>query len=475
MNRWELLALFFACVLCIGTGIVFGFFPSWFGLGITAAIFLCFWITRNAESLLLFWLGTSPLFREYFNISGGGIPNITLDRVILLILAVWFIFVSAKDLVNRKKIFDFKKSVYIIILLFLYLVFEFLAYWEGVWRLSTLLQYYLDRVLLPVVTFLIARRFVRIKGENYAWKIIAILIWVGIISIVLEFLRRYAGIEPWLYPNGRGFIWDDVGGSRAVGEFYNPFIFGCMIIYSILGIYYWDLTKFLEKWKGLILFFMVWAILLTYTRSVWISFITISTIITFSGPKRISIKRYSIILLIILGVSGIILYFPIVQSEIKNRLLNINNIVFRQEYAIESIKMFMAKPIFGWGAGVFDSLHYVKTLDYSSNSYYLAGNPAHNSILLMLVDRGLVVFLPYIALIAYILIRSKSTYKNGVHNIKKLSFIIWACIIAYLITANTIQVEYFPYFICVFWLFLGVLSGLESNHSRSSIKRDYIA
>lgn len=449
-------------ILSFFIGVLSTAIPHWFFIAIFALIFLTLCLIKNPENLFLILLGFSPLLREYVNYSGNGIPNITFDRVILLALGTWLLFDSIKAHISGKINPGINNSAILYVVIILYLFFELVGYLRGVWPITTAGQYYLDRALLPMVTFILARKFTMTKGKIFVWRVFSIIVWIGIYSLTLEILRRYVGIENLLYPNGRTYLWADVPGTRAVGEFYNPAIFGCMIIMSLAALYYDFFPRQFNKEKWLIIFLFIWMIVLTFTRAVWLSFIIITVMILFFGPMKIK-NRFLFLITSLLVFSIVLGFVQIRQTEIGKRLFQPENIQFREDYALKSVEMIYQKPIMGWGAGKFDNKYYTKVFDYYTGSYRTIGNPAHNSFLLMIVDRGLVTFIPYIALIMIIIIKSVPIYKNGDLEIKKAIYFLWTGIINLVIAANFIQLEYFPYIIFMFWLLLGILSGLQTK------------
>lgn len=445
--------------LVIGLLVARGPIPIVFWGAVILFPILVYWAFRSDESIFIFWLIASPLLREYINYGGGGLPNITIDRILLIFLIFWFIGKNLQNVLAKKSLG--KNNPIIILIAGIYLISEFSGYWRGPDSKSTLLQYYLDRIFLPVMVFYFTNRFTREKGEKFVNHFFKSLLVVCIYSVFIEVLRRYAGLENLIYPNERTFIWADVIGTRAVGNFYNPAIFGGIIILGMAVLYYRDYLsgKNWIKW-GVIMAFL-WAIIFSYTRAVWLSLVVFSI---FSLVIKSSDKLFRVLTLTTIIVGLLVFSLGYLESEqnFQERLMDQTNIIIRQDLIKDSIDLFVQKPLFGWGAGYFDKLHFISVWDSFMGQTRTVGAPSHNSFLLMLADRGLISFLSYILLVIYLVVRSIHLFLKRPLSIKYLG-ICWVMILNYLVIGNSIQVDYFPYFICIFWGVLGILDGLSTK------------
>ncbi len=465
-RRWILIAVL-AVASAVGTGLLVSAFPVpllWLATVLLVPFVL--WLAKRPDTLFLFWLVASPLFREYFNFSGGGLPNITLDRILLLSLTGWMILEGAGMILEgagQRRTGNGKQrqpDVFLFVLLGLYLGTELIGYVRSVWPIATSVQYYLDRAVLPIFAFWLTRRFVISHGIAFVHSVSHGLIGVGVYSVVLEVLRRYAGIEMWLYPNGRTYIWDDVIGSRAVGEFYNPMIFGGIVVLSFSILLYTRGSNLNSKIRWIIGVACRWAIVMTFTRAVWLSFAAVLLLLIFLNRGRLP-RIVSIVFGVFVLLTALVWIAPDTWNSITDRLTEQSNVTGRQNLALLSVQMFLAKPLFGWGAGTFDATHSGSEMDIASHTLRLTGSVSHNSFLLMLADRGLVVFLPYMAAILYLVYRSIRLYRNDDKVVRRVAMsIVWAGSIIYFVMANLIQVEFFPYFMAMFWVLLGVADGL---------------
>lgn len=418
--------------------------------------FLYLWI-RKPDTLFLVWFITSPLLHEHFNISGGGIPNITLDRIVLIALGLRLVLEWGNDAIEKTSAPVRNRALFLAV--GIYVAAELVGSIRGVLPLKASLQYFLDRVLLPVSAFALARQFSMQQGISFSNRLMRTLVWIGCYSIILELLRRYAGIETWLYPNGRTFVWGDVPGSRAVGELYNPMIFGAVVLLCFSVIVYGPGMGWEKRVSWPLGIACLWAIVITFTRSVWLSFAGVLGLMIIVGRERL--KRTMLITTSSAMALALIMWsVPTVQTFLEGRLSDTANVVFRQEYALRALEMFAAQPIVGWGNGAFDAMNRTRVWDTYTNTYYFRGDVGHNSFLLMLADRGLITFVPYGILIGYLVLRSIALYRAGDAILQSVVFVIWSELIVYLVTANTIQIEFFPYFISVFWTLLGIADGL---------------
>ena len=449
-KRWILII---TMALAASIGLLIYAFPTPLWPAVALLLPIGLWLAKRPDTLFIFWLVASPLFNLF---SGLGIPNLTLDLILLISLTGRMLFENfprIRTSVDKR----IPPNMFLFALLALYLIAESIGYVRGVWPIILSIKFFLDRALLLILAFWLTRRFIAFRGIAYAYSISYGLICVGVYSIVIEVLRRYLGIENLLYPKGRDYIWNDVPGSRAVGELYNPMIFGGIIVLVfLLAIFYPHRSSLLYRIRWIIGIACIWAIVMTYTRAVWLSFITNLLLMVFLYRRRL--LR---IMLITIGVIVLIISFaslvPNFWNQINERFSEHTAIVARKDLAIMNISMFLEKPLLGWGAGASDDKSY--RIDMSNNSLH-RGNPSHNSFLMMLADRGLATFIPYIAAILYLLYRNLRFYRNANENVRNIIIMVWVESIIYFIMANTIQVDFFTYFMALFWVLLGVADGL---------------
>jgi len=414
-------------------------------------------LLKSPETIFLFWLLMSPLVQTHLNIAGHGLPNITLDRVVLLSLAA--VGLAAAVSSKRASSLTDHRRVLLFLLLGAYVAAEFLGYWRGVWRLNTSLQFYLDSVLLPGIAFVSALTFTLRDGLRFVNRLLGVVVWVGVLSVGLEVLRRYAGIERFLYPGGRPFIWDDVEGTRAAGELGNPAIFGAVITLSLAVVLVrgWPRSSVLLQW--IIIAACTWGAFLSYTRSVWLSFVLVILLFVALGGHSLGRLALASVALLLLGTSTLLTASASLSAFIV-RLSNSSTIQLRDTLLSESWNQFTLNPLAGAGAGWFDSVHYRFQTNSYTGSIVPVGFPAHNSIVLMLADRGLVAFVPYVCILGYVLLASVRLYRHALKATQRAVYVYWSAAAIYLVTAYTIEVDFFPYFIAVFWTLMGMVIGL---------------
>ena len=215
----------------------------------------------------------------------------------------------------------------------------------------------------------------------------------------------------------------------------------------------------------------LWAIMITFTRGVWLCFAGVLALFLLLTRKRLS--RIGLVLMAVITIAiGLLWLRPDVISQINNRLLEIQNVAFRQEYALESIDFFVASPLTGSGAGQFDAAHRFQVTDVSSGSSYLVGDVSHNSLLLMLSDRGLLAVVPFTLLTFYLFKRSIRFYTSANQVKRRVIAVSWSGALIYLVTANTIEIEFFSYLMCVVWALLGTVDGLVDRQQALPANRD---
>jgi O-antigen ligase len=417
------------------------------------AIPFALWLAASPETLFLAWLFVSPLIANYFSVHP--IAGFTPDRLVLTVLGVRIAAGAAMSIERHGQ--EGRGRVLLSVLLVAYILAELLGSLHGPGGLSNQLAAYADRAFLPAVALVIGLTFALHHGPAYVDRLLQVLCGVGLVAVLVEVLRPYGGIDHFIYPYGRAFVWNDVGGQRAAGEFYNPAIFGAIVALSMALLLFMD-WETAHPWRRWALYACcTWAAAVSYTRSVWLCYAAVIALFFVFGRRKLD--RVAIFVALVLAGAGIVLVVPPdVLSTFANRLSEVGDVQSRAQLNSELWQQFSATPLLGAGAGWFDSVHQIRLFDIGSGRMTLP--PAHNSLLLMLADRGLLAFVPWAFILMYSFAASVQLYRTGTLAMRRVMCAFWSMAAIYLVSANTIEVEFFSYFIDLWWILMGVTIGL---------------
>ena len=254
---------------------------------------------------------------------------------------------------------------------------ELYGYLRGVWKTTISLQDFLDRAFLPVLVLVLAAIFTRRQGPAFVNRMLRIIVGIAMVALVVEILRRYAGFEQLLYPQGRINDWNDVvGGGRSVGEFENPAIFGAMVALALAPVLIgsWRPSNPIVRWC--IILSGITGVATSFTRSAWLGFALAIVLIFALSPHKFPRLMWGVGA----GVAMLCLIAFVLpadyQASFIDRLSNSDNIATRANLNTLQLQQFFAHPFTGAGAGEFDSVNEIFARDYSGNLYMVAP-PSH--------------------------------------------------------------------------------------------------
>lgn len=187
--------------------------------------------------------------------------------------------------------------------------------------------------------------------------------------------------------------------GRIVSTFVNPNPFGTYLL--ILFLFYWGYTLRKKHWTlNLISIIYITALFLTGSRGAYLALI-VSLPFLFLGIEKVQIKKslFKTALVIVsgLGITRLLMFIaPVVQKNlgldlsIVDNLLRVSSLVGsssigRFEFWKAAGRIFMEKPITGFGLGTFFQSYFI---GYGGNQWY--SRFAHNHYLQILAELGIV-------------------------------------------------------------------------------------
>jgi len=206
--------------------------------------------------------------------------------------------------------------------------------------------------------------------------------------------------------------------NRIFGTFSHPNLFAFYLLIPLSLCFIVFLVSNKKKVQialyGLLSVFLVLALILTYTRGAWISFIIITLIL---GAIRFRLFLVVIVLSIILSYFGI--------GEVKNRTQEIVNnneyssVQWRINLWKDSVRYIAEKPLIGHGAGTAKDLIFMKRGNRFGSTH------PHNDYLKIGLEMGVLGVLSYLFLLGNILLKLLTIYKKETRlNLKILVLVV---------------------------------------------------
>ncbi len=316
---------------------------------------------------------------------------------------------------------------------------------------------------LPLILFsMLAGAFLSYKDAREFTKIMMILgTYMAGISI-LERIGWYSILIPNWIADSTLNVTIGIGrsGGLLLQSEWNGFALG-LIFCIILGRFYIDKTssKLMIFIAGTLSLF---AIYFTYTRAAWLAVaFAISLMATKFSPtlKGKYIRGFVIIIagIFLLGLIGI---FPVKMAQ--ERLGDESTISYRIKLWTAGLRMVAQKPVFGHGFGQFKEkvllFHETEAENVPSR---LMGNPvAHNTLIDIVVELGLLGLILYLVIFSMIYLRARKSYAATWG--KDSTNWVTAFMLVYLINSQFV-VAHEPTNNIIYYSMMGILIGLRSD------------
>jgi O-antigen ligase len=342
---------------------------------------------------IIFIIATSVFPPEYLSFRFPGV-TLTLDRIWLGAIAVQF----AVDWLNGRIKFRSLKGTDLIVMSFMIWLFirtVTTPIGQEIKGQPSTMMHLINGYLCPLFLYILIRH-TELKVETL-WPALGLLILFGVYlsaTAIFEVTKQWSLVFP-------QFIADPTLGihfGRARGPMLQSVRLGMCLNFVLAALWIFPLwLNYRKKWAWILVLsltpLLLLAILLTYTRSIWMgtgAIVIILMLTLLEGKSRM------------LAVGGLT-----VATAMAGLIIGPNLVAFKREYteaetlestrmrgafAYVSYKMFLDKPITGFGFNQFQ-VHNRPYLDDRTTNIRLEsirGYVHHNSYLSLLVDLGMI-------------------------------------------------------------------------------------
>ena len=349
-------------------------------------------------SITLFLVATCVFPAEFFAIDLGGLTW-TMDRLCLMCIAVqmairWW---------RRELVFDRVLSIDVALVLFtLWLIARTITQPLGasVPGQPPTLMHLVNGYLIPFFLYATLRT-ASLDPKLLKWPLI-LLIGLGCylgVTAVFEAAKLWGLVFP-------RFISDPTLGihfGRARGPMLQSVRLGiallaCLVPLLVATIWLNPNKRFHWAMAGLLAPIMTVALLVTYTRSVWMGFGLVSVTLVGLGMQGLP-RRAAIVAMLFAGLAiGIVKGPDLVAFKREYSAAETRESTYmRAAFAYVSIQMFKDRPVTGFGFNQFQvhNLPYLSDRSTDIRVESIRGYVHHNSFLSLLVDLGLIGFALY--------------------------------------------------------------------------------
>jgi len=315
------------------------------------------------------------------------------------------------------------------------------------------------RYLIYFMLFTMVGQFVE-KPEDFKYILKALILIGVILSIVgiLEYVFDYHVWDP--------RIWEDKG-RRAAATYFDPNIFARFLNIVICTSLILRLKKiYIIKPQYLDIALLLSSIALFFTVSrqgIFILFATIF-IISFFLEK----KQRNAIWIGMAAISIVVIPVFIYLMSLRDQGLAFYDIGTRAGLILGGVLMFISSPIYGVGAGGFQTIMIDRYLDYLPWGIHSA-TLSHTGIVTVLAELGIIGLTLLLLLFYFMYKQFKRNYSITDNNLKAYALIVLSGLIIVIIGA---QAEGRFFSEPLLWLFLGLGMAIEKiNKKRNEEKK----
>ena len=396
---------------------------------------------KLTENFFLFWLLSFPIISHIFNFSLGPYPDITFNRVtiLLLFLIIFFRNVYEKKLEISGKLF---------FLLSAFLIAAFYSCTRS-FTPNQAFQTLLDGYAIPIIVFYIGTYFFNRKKIDIArmsWFFLLLGSYVASLGII-EFITHYD-----FFPRSIGLreteFYVRSNGPFSTSETYALFLSLCFFI----ALYIKNLKK--NSWNSIekiALALILLGILCSMLRTIYLSFfIAFSFPIIYYQRKRVK-YIFSLILIFVI----IFALFPLITSSpiYEERIINYPSIATR--FSAYYTALAIIKDHIIQGIGLLNFSVYSKMYKYNIlyKGYSRPDSP-HNVFLAILLEMGLLGMIPFCGILLWMIKYFRKAIHLNIHGDMKLISILIVFLLPFLsLNLSTSYPNNFLFFFILAYLY----------------------
>jgi len=405
----------------------------------------------NVRYLFYIWIATLPF--SQWSIYDLGSMNLYTDRVMLLFLLLMALFYF-----SIRKILFAKISVVELLMLAFTLVCI----------ISAIKSNSLDRegfgfilaaYIYPFIGYYLARSTMQNEKDVRDFSVV-----ITYLCLYLAYIGICEQLNPDLvfprYIVNPTYIISNVG--RSVGPSLEPVGYGLGLLFCLLiSIHYFFKTISLLNPTKILAFIVIIitpiAIFFTYTRAVWIGLILSLFVLFLFYPRGKKIFGSLLAILIVVFVLIQTILVSKTEGSAKD-VVERDTIYVRLSMAKTGMKMFLDKPILGVGYSQAskDFPRYFKTLGTSWVPD--RGFLIHNTFVNILVELGVVGFVPFVLILTYLIRDAIVLYRKSLEN-RDIAIIFLAACAAFIFAAMANNM-YYKFAHVLLFSMAGMVKGL---------------
>lgn len=458
LGRHEVFPWLLTWAVCAGLGmaILQSMFAVRLAAGALAAIAFMLISFRLPLAGFLMWLLLSPLLNQLIRFKFlPGTPVITGDRVCLFILLAVFLAQARRGLKHERNTLLHLSMFAFVATMLIATIPSAKPKWSA--------QSVLDAYMVPVLAYFLARAWV--TNRRNLSLLFNIIVLVGVYFAVCAIPEHFLGRG--LFKTA-AWVEEELGTVRVQGPAGTPTEFGIVVAAAVML----AITKFSGelRWSRRFLYaaltgLMLFGISLTLRRGVYVGVLAAFPVMLLASK---GIRRTIAIMLAIGGLALLVSWQSLIHSKVYSvRLSDPGPIYSRAAIQATAWNMIKHHPLSGVGVGNFSAVapkFYMPFRDISAFHGRGIASP-HNQFLLVMLEGGMLAFVPFMFMILFIVLTSVRAYKaaEGPGLLGRDGVVVfWALTVAYLI--QSVQGDGFwfcPYLTVLWYVFIGAMAGVH--------------
>jgi O-antigen ligase len=330
-----------------------------------------------------------------------------------------------------------------------------------------------DRVFVPMCLYAIVRLLEPDERD-----------FMGLLPAVVFILvsQSVLGVLAWMAPDVLPEVWLGKLGERTTGSLRDPNTFGTTVLFCGMFVLYAGLSArngwVRRVWAPLLFALALLMVFLTFSRAVWLAgFIAIIGTLYIYRRVINRIVAIPIAAVIVMLASGL-LAEPIELARYRlGSEQSQESALSRLPVVYASVRMFEAKPLFGWGYGGFDRFDRQFQRPVGNVVYPQKDHASHNLFLTILAEQGIIGFALFVGPMLYWLFRTRSSLANiraDSFLSRRLLAMLWLVFAAFVLV-NNFMVMHVPFGLGLWWLTLGLIGSIVHRSRTTSEETRHVS
>jgi len=324
-------------------------------------------------------------------------------------------------------------------------------------------------VFIPFVVYWL------IRSEHQSIKDIGLLAPAMLVFCVMECA---IGLTAWFRPAVLSSIWvgqvEQYGGPRLIGSLAQPDVYsGALVLFSVFVFQYAICAR--NRWFRIFCFIVfnisMFCVMLSYSRASWLAALVVLIVLA-------SLYLREFLIYVLPGlIASVILLNTVLAPELdyaSERFSTLDTIGNRVVSADAGVRMFLERPVFGWGHGTYDmhDHNFIEDVGpFKASEWDIHVGTSHNTYLTILVESGIIGFISYLFPFAWwlsVAVRGRKRFlkaeaSNGFIT-WRFYLLLWSALFFFGIIGQFIDLRFFPFALTVQWFLLGILAGFTDQH-----------